>query len=81
MARKTKPKRILTPAQQEASLRNIANSHGRPPRPIDWKRIDDLFWEGVSETDIAAALGIHVRTLQRRRAERASEPKPAALGE
>jgi DNA invertase Pin-like site-specific DNA recombinase len=81
MARKTKPKRILTPAQQETSLRNIANSHGRPPRPIDWQRVDDLFWEGVSETDIAAALGISERTLKRRRTERDSASKHDALGE
>jgi hypothetical protein len=81
MARKTKPKRILTPAQQEASLRNIANSHGRPPRPIDWQRVDDLFWNGVNDTGIAAALGISERTLERRRAERDAVSKPAALGE
>jgi DNA invertase Pin-like site-specific DNA recombinase len=81
MARKTKPKRILTPAQQEASLRNIANSHGRPPRPIDWQRVDDLFWEGVSEEGIAAALSISPRTLQRRRATRFTAPKHDAPGE
>jgi DNA invertase Pin-like site-specific DNA recombinase len=81
MARKPKPKRIMTPARREASLRNIAKSHGRPPRPIDWKRVNDLVWEGVSETDIAAALGISPRTLQRRRVIRYAASKPDALGE
>jgi hypothetical protein len=78
MARKVKPKRIMTPARREASLRNIAKSNGRPPRPIDWKRVDDLFWEGVNEEGVAAALGISIWTLQRRRATRHAVPKQGA---
>jgi hypothetical protein len=75
MARKAKPKRIMTPARREASLRNIANSHGRPPRPIDWKRVDDMVWDEVSEAGIAEVLGISIWTLQRRRATRHAAPK------
>jgi DNA invertase Pin-like site-specific DNA recombinase len=81
MSRKKHIKRIPTPNQVDASRRNGKASPGRPRVAIDWKRVDDLFWESVSETDIAAALGIHVRTLQRRRAERDAASKPDALGE
>ena len=56
-------------------------SPGRPRVAIDWQSVDDLFWEGVNETDIAAALGIHARTLKRRRAERDAASKHDALGE
>jgi hypothetical protein len=81
MARKKHISRIPTPDQVDASRRNGKHSTGRPPILIDWKRVDDLFGEGTSERDIAAALGIHTRTLKRRRAARASEPKHDALGE
>ncbi len=77
--RKKKLSRIPTPKQQEASARNGANSPGRPRVAINWKRVDDLFWEG--DKAIAAALGISVRTLQRRRATRHAASKPDALGE
>ena len=56
-------------------------SPGRPRVAIDWKRVDDLFWQGYSDRGIADALGIHARTLKRRRAERDAASKHDALGE
>jgi DNA invertase Pin-like site-specific DNA recombinase len=81
MSRKKHIKRIPTLNQIDASRRNGKASPGRPRIQIDWKRVDDLFEEGSSERDIAAALGIHVRTLQRRRVIRYAASKPDALGE
>jgi len=39
---------------------------GRPPKPIDWKRVDELRKKGVSYRDISKIIEVPYSTLLRR---------------
>lgn len=52
---------------------NGAQSHGRPRVRMDWAKWNRLAMDGVSDRDIARALGVSRRTLKRRKADRQAQ--------
>jgi hypothetical protein len=79
--RKRRLRRIPSPAQIDASQRNGKRSKGRARLVIDQTRWDALCFEGLSMPKIAAALGVSLSTLERRKAEQLRKIRSGALGE
>lgn len=50
----------------------------RPRKPIDWEAASVMYQRGATDVEVAAALGISVDTLTRRRARLASVKTEAA---